>query len=172
MFENKMQTYPDRLEFKEGSGCTFSIFGFSFMLVGIFMLSMVLFSEDHIAHHSLFERLVAGLAGLAFVFAGALFTFGKNGIVINHSQGVMREWSGLFFRFVTETFPLNDFDRVTIEQKGPHHFIVVIEGEDEMITLLSSSTYSVARERGETIAAFAQIDCNDEVQKQNTNPKR
>ena len=47
--------------------------------------------------------------------------------------------------------------------------MVIIEGKDEMVTLLSSSSYQMARERAETIAAFAGLCCHDEVQENNFN---
>ena len=42
--------------------------------------------------------------------------------------------------------------------------VVIIEGEDEMVTLFTSSSYSVAREQAETISAFVHLNCHDEVQ--------
>lgn len=163
MFGNKIRTYPDRLELKKGSGCSFSIFGFAFIFVGIIALTLNA-SPEHIEHHSIYERIFGGFVAFAFMFAGSCMAFGKSGIVIDRSQRVIKAWNGLFFRFTTDTFPLEDFDRITVEQKGPSNFMVIIEGEDEMVSLLSSGSYSVARERAETIAAFVQLNCNDEVQ--------
>ncbi len=163
-----MKTYPDRLELKKGSGrsfgCASSIFGLAFIFVGIVVL-VLNSSPEHIEHHSIYERILGGFVAFAFMFAGTVFAFGKNGIDIDSSQRIIREWNGVFFfRFSTDTFPLEDFDCVTIEKKGPSNFMVFIEGEDEMVTLFTSSSYSVARERAETIAAFVSLDCNDEVQ--------
>ena len=143
------------------------IYGSAFILAGVFIVSFVMFSEEHIAHHGILERLLAGFVGLGFICGGAVFAFGKSGIVIDRSQRIVRRWNGLFFRFTTDTFPLHAFNRVTIEQKGPSNFIVIIEGGDEMVTLFSSGSYSVARERAETIAMFVNLKCHDEVQENN-----
>ncbi len=141
------------------------------MLVGIVALTLNS-SAEHIAHHSIYERILGGFVASAFMFVGACIAFGKSGIVIDRSQRVIRKWNGVFFfRFSSDTFPFEDFDRVTIEQKGSSNFMVFIEGEDEMVTLLTSSSYSVARERAETIAAFVPLYCNDEVQESQASNK-
>ena len=135
------------------------------MLVGLFMLLFVTLSADHISHHSIVERLVAGAAGLAFMFAGVLFAFGRNGIVIDKTDGVVRRWNGLAsFRFTSDTFPLENFSRFAIEQHGKDNYVVIIQGGNTTLTLLSVHSHAVAREQAEQIGAFVQLDCDDEVQ--------
>ena len=103
--------------------------------------------------------------GLVFMFAGALFAFGRNGIVIDRTDSVIRKWNGLFsFRFVTDTFPLEDFSRFAIEQRGPFSYVVIVQGGNTTITLLSSHSYSVARDQADKIGAFIPLECDDEVQ--------
>jgi hypothetical protein len=131
----------------------------------MFALLFVMTSADNIAHHSLFERLVAGGLGVAFMSAGALFAFGKNGIVIDSSECVIREWNGLSsLKFVTDTFPFDEFSRFALEQQGPHTYVVIVQGGNTTVTLLSSHSYAVAREHADKIAAFLPFDCHDEVQ--------
>ena len=129
------------------------------------MLLFVMLSADHIAHHSIFERLVAGLAGIAFMLAGAFFAVGRSGIVIDSTNSVIRKWNGLSsFRFVTDTFPLDDFSRFAVEQRGPDDYVVILQGGNTTVTLLSSSSYSEVREQAEKIGAFVPLECHDEVQ--------
>jgi hypothetical protein len=135
------------------------------MIVGLFVVMFVMQSATHIAHHSAFERLVAGLVGLAFMFAGTLFAFGRSGIVIDRTDGVIRKWSGLsFWKFVTNTFPIENISRFAIEQQGPFTYVVLVQGGNTTIPLLTSHSYSVAREHADKIGAFLPIDCDDEVQ--------
>lgn len=129
------------------------------------MLLFVMLSADHIAHHSIFERLVAGLAGIGFMLAGAFFAVGRSGIVIDSTNSVIRKWNGLSsFRFVTDTFPLDDFSRFAVEQRGPDDYVVILQGGNTTVTLLSSSSYSEVREQAEKIGAFVPLECHDEVQ--------
>jgi DNA segregation ATPase FtsK/SpoIIIE-like protein len=165
MTATRLHVYPDRIELVNGSGCAFNLFGCPFVLVGLFMLLFVTLSAEHIEHHSLVERLGAGAAGLAFMFAGALFAFGKSGIVIDKTESVIRRWNGLSsFRFVSDTFPLKDFSRFAIEQRDRNNYVVIIQGGNTTITLLSAQSHAVACEQAEQIGAFVPLECDDEVQ--------
>lgn len=161
----KMHIHPDRVELVTGSGCSFMVFGGLFVLVGLFALMFVIGSAEHATHHSVFERVVAGGIGLAFMLAGTLFAFGKNGIVVDRSDGVIRKWNGLSsFRFVTDTISFDDLSRFAIEQQGPHTYAVMIQGGTTSLTLFASYSYSTAREHAEKVGAFLPLECHDEVE--------
>lgn len=165
MTATKLHVHPDKIELVDGSGCAFNLFGCPFVLVGLFMLLFVTLSANHIAHHSTVERLVAGAGGLAFMLAGALFAFGRTGIEIDGTNRVVKTWNGLAgFRFVSNTLPFEDFSRFAIERRDRNNYVVIIQGGNTTITLLSASSHAVAREQAEKIGAFLPFDCDDEVQ--------
>lgn len=160
----KMHIHPDRVELVSGSGCSFIAFGSLFVLVGFFALSFVMGSAEHAEHHSIFERVVAGGIGLAFMLAGTLFALSKNGIVVDRADGVVSKWNGVaFFRFVTDTIPFDDLSRFAIERQGAHTYAVMVQGGTTSVTLLTSHSYQTAREQAEKISAFLPLECHDEV---------
>jgi hypothetical protein len=161
----KMHIHPDRVELVSGSGCSFMMFGSLFALVGLFMLLFVTRSAEHAAHHSVFERVIAGGIGLGFMLVGMLFALGKNGIVVDRADGVVEKWNGgPFFRFVTDTIPYTALSRFAIEQQEPHIYAVVVQGGTTSVTLLTSHSYSTAREHAEKIGAFLPLELHDEVE--------
>ncbi len=167
MFGSAIRLYPDRLELKKGPGCLFSLFGVPFIFSGMFMLSVVVVSGDYLTFHTDFDRLVAGVMGVVFMLAGSLFSFGKSVIVVFGSTNTVGEYYELFgIRVSGDSFHLGDFNRYVIVQKGSHDFRVILEGEDDTVTLLSSRSYSLVRERTDKIAAFIPLHCDDEVQRQ------
>ena len=161
----RMHVKPDRIDLVSGSGCSFIAFGSLFVLVGFFALSFVIGSEEHAAHHSVFERVLGGAVGLAFMLAGSLFALSKNGITIDRCDSVVSKWSGaLSFRFVTDTIPFNELSRFAIERHGPYTYAVVVQGGTTTETLFTSHSHDTARERAEKIGTILPLELHDEVE--------
>jgi hypothetical protein len=161
----KMHIHPNRVELVSGSGCSFVTFGGMFALVGLFMLLFVTRSAEHAAHHSILERVGAGGIGLAFMLAGMLFAFSKNGIVIDRSDAVINKWNGLsLFRFVTDAIPFSDLSRFALEQQGTHTYSVIVQGGTTTLTLLTSHSYATAREHADKIGSILPLELHDEVE--------
>jgi hypothetical protein len=121
-------------------------------------------------HSSFLEVLARGWFCLLFILGGAIFTFGRSGVVIDRQKRLLREWVGLFFRITTSSYPLRRFERVTISRAEPSGkskkaiFRVALEGEDQQVDLVFSPSHSEARTKAETIATFVQLDLHDRAQ--------
>lgn len=160
-----MHIHPDSVDLVTGSGCSFKAFGSLFVFVGLFVILFMIRSAEHAAHHSLMERGLGGVVGLAFMLAGSLFAFGKNGITIDRSGSVVSDWNGILsFRFVTNTISYADLNRFALEKHGHHAYAVLLQGGATTLTLLTSHSYSTARERAEKIGAFLPFELQDEVE--------
>lgn len=161
----KLDVFPNRVEISAGAGCSFAIFGGMFILAGLFVLLFVTRSAEHAAYHSLFERLVGGGIGLAFMLVGGVFAFTRNGIVVDGADLVIRKWTRILtYESVTDTIPFGELARFAIVTQGPSLYAVVVQSGTTSETLVSSDSYSMAREYAERIGAFLPLECQDEVE--------
>lgn len=157
----------DRLSIKRGGGML-AVFGLPFFVMGLLFASSPFWGFFSSSSGNAPPPLVACLVGLLFATIGAVFIFGRMGVVLDRSQGTATAWWGLLVPFKAKQRPLSDFDAVAITKEIRRSdkstytvYPVRLTGTTDPLNIEESRDADRARDRAEEVAKFLNLGVED-----------
>jgi len=163
---------PDVIEYKSGGGCLM-LFGLPFLLAGLFVMASTLLPGKYQPKDSDTGKPMpiyfAIPFGGVFALVGAGLMFGRAGKRIDRRAGTATTWWGLLVPFRTKTYPLSDFEKVTITRevrrsKNSSYTVYPVRtagASVKSVTIEEPRSEDKARALGEEVAKFLGLPLHD-----------
>jgi len=163
----------DQLEIREGGGCL-AFFGLPFLLAGLFVMSTpYLLATGRMSMEGggepewwMFPFLF--LFGAVFAGVGAALVFGRKGIIVDRSRGLIIEWKGLLVPMKRKERSLARFDGVNLKKEdggdSPDTYPVELQGPTEKpFRVIAPASFEEGRKNAETVARFLNFPLADSI---------
>ena len=104
---------PDKLVYREGGGCL-SFFGLPFFAAGLFVIYAALAGQMTSKGGKPASMVLGAAFGLVFATVGAVFLFGRSGLVFDRNTKTVKRWYGLLFPMWSRSYDIKLFQEVNL----------------------------------------------------------